>query len=146
MTFDRDLFKELDTTVTSKVKIGNKEYTVVNGKGTVAVESFSGTKLIQEVLFVHNISQNLLSVGQLLENGFKVIFEGNRCLIKDSKDEDVFRVKMRGKSFALDSLEEEQTTFFATKVNKEICYKRLGHFHHKSYVEYVEERVSSKLA
>lgn len=46
MTFDRNLFKELDTLVVSKVKIGNGEYIKVKGKGTVAIESFSGTKLI----------------------------------------------------------------------------------------------------
>ena len=77
MTFDHDLFKELDTLVASKVKIGNGEYIVINGKGTKAIESTSGTKLIRDVLFVPNISQNLLSVGQLLEKGFKFIFETN---------------------------------------------------------------------
>ena len=51
MTFDHDLFKELDTLVASKVKIGNGEYIVVNGKGTKAIESTSGTKLIRDVLF-----------------------------------------------------------------------------------------------
>ena len=77
MTFDRDLFKELDTSVVSKVKIGNGENIVVKGKCTVAIESISGTKLIRDVLFVHNISQNLLSIVQLIRRGFKVIFETN---------------------------------------------------------------------
>ena len=102
MTFDRDLFKELDTSVVSKVKIGNGEYIAIKGKGTIAFESISGTKLIRNVLFVPNISQNLLSVGQLNRRGFKVIFETNKCLIKDAAGNDVFRVKMKGKSFALD--------------------------------------------
>ena len=57
-TFDRDLFKELETSVVSKVKISNGEYIKVKGKGTVAIESISGTKLIKDVLFVPNISQN----------------------------------------------------------------------------------------
>ena len=39
MTFDRDLFKDLDTSVVSKVKIGNGEYIAVKGKGIVAIES-----------------------------------------------------------------------------------------------------------
>ncbi|KAJ8898809.1 hypothetical protein K2173_007234 [Erythroxylum novogranatense] len=83
MTFDRDLFKELDTSIISKVKIGNGECIAVKGKGIFAVETSKGTKLIREVLFVPNINQNLLSVGQLLENGFKVVFESNHCLIKN---------------------------------------------------------------
>ncbi|XP_043805248.1 uncharacterized protein LOC122721479 [Manihot esculenta] len=108
MTFDRDLFKDLDTSFISKVKIGNGEYIAAEEKGTVAIETLKGTKFIREVLFVPDVSQNLLSVGQLLENGFKLFFESNHCLIKNSKDEDIFRVRMKGKSFALEPL---QATF-----------------------------------
>lgn len=79
MTFDHDLFKELDTSIVSKVKVDNRAYIAIKGKGTMAIESSSGTKLIRDVLFVPNISQNLLSVGQLLEKGLKVIFEKNQC-------------------------------------------------------------------
>ena len=60
MTFDRDLFKELDTSVVSKVKIGNGEYIVVKGKGIVVIESILGTKLIRDVLFVPNISKKFV--------------------------------------------------------------------------------------
>ena len=44
MMLYRDLFKELDTLVASKVKIGNGEYIVVKGKSTMAIESTLGTK------------------------------------------------------------------------------------------------------
>ena len=91
----------------SKVKISNGEYIAVKGKGTMAIESTLGTKLIRDVLFVPNICQNILSVGQFLEKGFKVIFETNQCLIKDVEGKDMVRVKMKGKSFALDPLEKE---------------------------------------
>ena len=60
-------------------------------------------------MFVPDIDQNLLSVGQLLEKGFKVLFEDKFYLIKDENGKDVFKIKMRGKSFALNVLKEEQT-------------------------------------
>ncbi|RDX95903.1 hypothetical protein CR513_21500, partial [Mucuna pruriens] len=41
MTFDRVLFKELNTSIVSKVKIGNGEHIAVKGKGTVAIENIS---------------------------------------------------------------------------------------------------------
>ncbi|TYH77571.1 hypothetical protein ES332_D04G163000v1 [Gossypium tomentosum] len=82
ITFDRDLFKELDTSIVSQVNIGNEEYNAVEGKCTAAIESILCTKLIKYVLFVPNISQILLSVFQLIQKGFKVIFETNHCLIK----------------------------------------------------------------
>ena len=111
------------TLVAFKVKIGNGEYIVVKGNGIMAIESTSCTKLIRDVLFMPNISQNLLSVGQLLEKGFKVIFETNQCLIKDAEGKDMFKVKMKGKSnqlWSLDPLDEEQSFFSTTKINVEI--------------------------
>ncbi|RDX68559.1 hypothetical protein CR513_52432, partial [Mucuna pruriens] len=38
MTFDCDFFKELDTSIVSKVKIGKGEHIAVKGKGIVAIE------------------------------------------------------------------------------------------------------------
>ncbi|XP_016578836.1 uncharacterized protein LOC107876422 [Capsicum annuum] len=80
MTSDQELFKELDKFVISKVKIGNGEYLDAKGKGTIAIQSPVGLKLIADVFFVLDLDQNLLSIGQLLENGFKVLFEEkNMC-------------------------------------------------------------------
>ena len=108
MTYDQGIFRELDKTTVSKVRIGNGEYISTRGKGTVAIESLSGLKLIPDVLFVPNIDQNLLSVGQLLEKGFKVLFKDKFYMIKDANRKYVFKIKMRDKSFALNLLEEEQ--------------------------------------
>ncbi|RDX98813.1 hypothetical protein CR513_18214, partial [Mucuna pruriens] len=70
----------------SKVKIGNGEHIAVKGKGTVAIKSF------------------------------KVIFESDQCLTKDANDNEVLKVKMKGKSFALDLMKEEQKAFSATTI------------------------------
>ncbi|RVW87111.1 Retrovirus-related Pol polyprotein from transposon TNT 1-94 [Vitis vinifera] len=58
----------------------------VKGKRIVAIESLIGLKYITDVLYVPDIDQNLLSVGQLIEKGFKVIFEDKWCMIKDAKE------------------------------------------------------------
>jgi len=50
----------------------------------VAIKGNTGLKLIYEVLYVPEINQNLLSVGQLLEKGYKVLFEDKFCLITDA--------------------------------------------------------------
>ncbi|KAL6325171.1 hypothetical protein AAG906_023016 [Vitis piasezkii] len=107
MTNNQDLFRELDRTAISKVRIGNSEYIPVKGKGTVAIESQTSLKLIYDVLFVSDIDQNLLSVGQLVEKEFKVYFEDRNCIIKDAEGKEVFNIKMKGKSFALNLLEDE---------------------------------------
>jgi predicted aspartyl protease len=115
MTYDRELFNDLDETTISKVRIGNGALIEVKGKGTVAIESLSGLKLISDVLYVPKINQNLLSVTQLLENGYKVLFEDKKCVIKDANNIEMVNVQMKGKSFALDLINEEQHA----AVNKE---------------------------
>ena len=67
-----------------------------------------GLKLISDVLYVPEINQNLLSVTQLLEKGYKVLFEDKNCVIKDTKVIEVFKVQMKDKNFALDLMKEEQ--------------------------------------
>jgi len=74
MTYDKTLFKDLRPTKVSKVRIGNGSYIPAKGKGTILISTTSGIKTISDVLYVPDIDQNLLSVGQLLEKGFKVIF------------------------------------------------------------------------
>ena len=130
MTGDEELFRELDRSQVSKVRIGNGAYIAVKGKGTIAIESCRGTKLISDVLFVPEIDQNLLSVRQLTSKGFKVIFENEQCLIKDANNVDVFRIKMKGKSYPFDPMEEEQAVYSANTTTAELWHKRMGHFHH----------------
>ena len=62
MSSDISMFRKLDKTCTSKVKIGNGDLIKVKGRGVMAVETSLGTKLIYDVLFVPKIDQNLLSV------------------------------------------------------------------------------------
>ena len=67
----------------------------------------------------------------MIEKGFKVHFEDKYCLIKDTSGQEMFKVKMRGKSFTLNPLEEEQTAFPTKESATEIWHKMLGHYHHQ---------------
>jgi len=82
MTYDKELFEELKNTEVKIMRIGNDELLEVKGKGTVAIASYEGTKFMSYVLFVPKIDQNLLSVGQLLDKGYKVLFENKQYLIE----------------------------------------------------------------
>lgn len=67
MINDEKLFKELDRSATSKVKINNGDYIALKGRGTIAFESYSGTKTISDVLYVPKIDQNLLATAHNLK-------------------------------------------------------------------------------
>ncbi|XP_019263915.1 PREDICTED: uncharacterized protein LOC109241607 [Nicotiana attenuata] len=108
MTYDRNLFKEFTSIGNKKVRIENSDYILAKRKGTVAIPTNSGTKKISDVLYVPDIDQNLLSVGQLIEKGFKVSFEDKYYFIYDATGLEILRVKMRGKNFSFDPTEDEE--------------------------------------
>ena len=87
------------------------KHIAVKGQGTIAISPCHGTKLITDVLYVPEIGQNLLSVGQLVERGYKELFNNDYCLSNDANDSDLFRIEMKEKSFVLIPLEEEQIAF-----------------------------------
>ena len=80
----------------SNVRMGDDKYIVVKGKGMVAISTCSSTKFISDVLFVLEVDQNLLSVGQLIAKGFKEVFEDRSCLMKDAKGKEVVKINMKG--------------------------------------------------
>jgi len=91
-------------------------------------------KYISDVLYVPDIDQNLLSVGQLMEKGFKVMFEDQWCLIKDNLGNNMFKVKIKAKGFTLNLMEEEQSVFSAKACNDELWHERVGHFHYAGLI------------
>ncbi|KAA8515158.1 hypothetical protein F0562_018337 [Nyssa sinensis] len=99
MCHNAAMFRDLDETYSSKVKIGNGEYVKVIGKGTIVVKTTSDIKLIPDMLCVLDISQNLLSVGsetrplnpstdgRNLTAAFRVIFKNSEVLHSASENE-----------------------------------------------------------
>ena len=101
MTSNFNLFKALDKSYTFKVRIGNGEFIDVKGNGVVAVDTLACTKLIFDVLFVHEIHQNLLNVSQLLEKNYSVVFKHKAYMIYDATGCELLYISMREKSFPL---------------------------------------------
>jgi hypothetical protein len=129
MTPDRSLFRTLQSIEVAKVRIGNGACIAAKGKGTIAITTKSGTKTISEVLYVPEIDQNLLSVGQLIEKGMKVVFENYFCYVFDAAGQLILQAKMKGKSFSFLPFEEEYSAFQTKLTDMEVWHKRLGHCH-----------------
>ncbi|KAL0345816.1 UNVERIFIED_CONTAM: hypothetical protein Sradi_4412900 [Sesamum radiatum] len=68
MMENRDIFEKLDPNVTSQIILGDSSQRSAKEKGTIAIHTKEGNKkLITDVLYVPNLSHNLLSVGQLIQ-------------------------------------------------------------------------------
>lgn len=84
MTGNKDLFSSFDSTVKNKVKLGDDHLVNVQGMGTVSVLSKNNEKkCIREVYYVQGLKHNLISVGQLSQHGYDVVFKGIVCTIYD---------------------------------------------------------------
>eukprot|EP01018_Ginkgo_biloba_P037147 Gb_15820 [translate_table: standard] len=85
MTYNAKLFKEIkEDTEENKVVSGDNNTQEVKGKGVVSIKTETGeTKNISDVLLVPGLKMNLLSVGQMMEQDYKLEFDNGECLIKD---------------------------------------------------------------
>ncbi|WKA10494.1 hypothetical protein VitviT2T_028060 [Vitis vinifera] len=118
------------------VKVGNGGYVDVKGRGTVAIKTNSGIKLISDVLFVPDISQNLLSVGQMLEKQYSLQFKDNQCIIFDPYGEKLLCLKMKSKSFAINWENAAEYAYAGvTQSVSDLWHKRFGHYNQRSLVE-----------
>ncbi|KAK2976178.1 hypothetical protein RJ640_012464 [Escallonia rubra] len=84
MAGNESIFIHMDSTFKSQVKLGNRALIEAKGKGTIGIQTNEGDRFIRDVQLVPNLDQNLRSVGQLLEHGYKLDFEGNGCIIYDN--------------------------------------------------------------
>jgi transposase InsO family protein len=86
MTGNRELLSSIDSSISSDITLGNDYLVKVQGRGTVPILTKQNVKKdISNVYHVPDLKHNLLSVGQLIEKGYKVLFEGVSCKIYDRK-------------------------------------------------------------
>lgn len=131
MSCSRSLFKDLDETKKSDVRLGDDKQVQVEGKGTVVIKDIQGeTKLVPDVQFVPNIAHNLLSVGQMMSNGYRIVFDDDACTIVEKKSGHVVAVvKMtQNKMFPLDASNIKNSALIL-KGNSEakLWHLRYGH-------------------
>jgi hypothetical protein len=77
LTGNKDLLSCIDSSLSSNITLGNDSLVKVQGKGIVHILTKQNVKKdINNVYHVPNLKHNLLSVGQLIEHGYNLLFEG----------------------------------------------------------------------
>lgn len=67
-----------------EVIMADRSVRIVEGKGIVAIKYQTGTiNHIHGVQYVPSLSQNLLSVGQLFQRQYKLIFDNDQVIVFD---------------------------------------------------------------
>ncbi|RDY02018.1 hypothetical protein CR513_14575, partial [Mucuna pruriens] len=82
MTYDKELFKQLESTKVKWVKIGNDEHIPVKGKGTIAIISYSCTKILTDILYtIFPITTNSIDLWHKRLGHFHHL--GMSCMLKN---------------------------------------------------------------
>lgn len=73
MTGNKDLFSTLDATVKGTVKLGDSLSVQIEGRGSILLETKSGEhKLLTDILYIPCLKNNIFSIGQAEESGWKI--------------------------------------------------------------------------
>ena len=102
MTKDSFSSIELDTSVKTPIRLGNGAVVKPNGKGIIRIETRKGVKHIRKsYIHVPELSKNLISVSQLMRNGYIIQFQGNTCSILNPSRIEIASIPIKDKSFVL---------------------------------------------
>lgn len=87
MSGNKTVFHNLQETSHQTVKLGDGKVLQVAGVGCIKLHQNGGKlSLLKNVQYVPQLTHNLLSVGQLMDNGFDVNFSRSECKITSLDD------------------------------------------------------------
>ncbi|MCO5575276.1 hypothetical protein L7F22_029076 [Adiantum nelumboides] len=136
ITSRKDLFCSLDAAPTGKkVTCANNASYPIKGVGKILITISDGSDLcLPDVLYVPGIKKNLLSVSSLAKNGLRVIFEDDRCIVRDRENgySLITTGTLENGLFVLDRYEKQiQACIAETKTqamqDAELWHARFGH-------------------
>ena len=86
VTGNSHLLRDITDSRIPHIKTAGGQLMPVAGQGTVITSNSSREiKEIHRVLYLPGVKTNLLSVGKLIDIGYKVLFESTKCIIYDRK-------------------------------------------------------------
>ncbi|KAL0855319.1 hypothetical protein Bca101_060472 [Brassica carinata] len=84
MTGNRSYFKNIDETVTGKVRFGDDSRIDIKGKGFILFVTQAGEKkVLPNVYYIPNLRSNIISLGQATESGCDVRMKGDYLTLHD---------------------------------------------------------------
>ncbi|KAJ9566785.1 LOW QUALITY PROTEIN: hypothetical protein OSB04_002751 [Centaurea solstitialis] len=136
MTGVKDHFNEIDEKITGNVRFGDGSYVEIKGKGSILLECKNEEQRV--------VSQsNILSLGQLTENGCKVVMENDLLLLYDSSNDILLKVtRSKNRLYKANLRIGKPVCLFANLHDKSwLWHARLGHLNFGS----MKNMVSKKL-
>lgn len=136
MTGEKSWFTELNDGFKHSVRLGNNSRLMVEGKGNIRFEVEGITQVITDVYYIPNLSNNLLSIGQLQEKQLKFVIENGTCIIYHPQRGQIVKTKTTLNRMFLIYAKNKSISEKCLKVEEEdlgsLWHRRLGHLNNMS--------------
>ncbi|KAM2946602.1 hypothetical protein COP2_029388 [Malus domestica] len=136
MTSREELLVEINRSIKAKVQVGTGVLVDVKGKGTLVIDTDKGKRYIREVMLVPGIAENLLSVGQMTEHGYFLLFGDYKVDIFDDRTLTNLVVSVKQKGNRCFPLVFKSNDHLVLKTNvhqsSTMWHKRFGHLNFRS--------------
>ena len=121
-----------------EISLGDGHIAKVIGKGAVLLKTAIGQSKIQryelkDVLFVPELSYNLLSVSEISKAGRIITFASSECVVPDSNQRIIATASLIGSLYQLNVIDGKETvSAVVTESNEVLWHRRYGHFGFKT--------------
>ncbi|PWA92889.1 zinc finger, CCHC-type [Artemisia annua] len=130
MTGTKSHFRDIDESVTGKVRFGDGSYVQIKGKGSILLGCKNQEqKVISDVYYIPNLKSNILSLGQLTEIGCRVIMDGDNLTLYDKSRNLLMKVvRSRNRLYSIRLQIDTPICLLANVDNQAwLWHARLGH-------------------
>ncbi|KAL8124006.1 hypothetical protein AgCh_011855 [Apium graveolens] len=141
MTCFKEKFARLDENVTGQVHFRDGTTVKIEEKETVIMMCKNGEeRLLHDVYYIPNLRNNIVSLGQMSEDGNEVVLRGEYLWVRDKDDQLLMKVKRLPNHLYKIVIETKIQECFLNKVDEiaRLWHRRLGH------VNYQEIHLMSK--
>lgn len=135
MTGQRSKFIKLDENITLQVKFGDGSVVHIKGRSSIVIKCKLGEeRVLQEVYYIPSLCNNIISLGQLSEEGNKVTINGDQLWIHDKYGTLLINVKRTPNRLYKVIIEDSKTHFLLSKADEAtwLWHSRLGHVKFKA--------------
>ncbi|KAJ9560140.1 hypothetical protein OSB04_005300 [Centaurea solstitialis] len=130
MTGDKEKFSELNESVRGYVRFGDDSRVRIEGKGSIFFICKNGEKrMLRDVYYIPSLCNNIISLGQLAQDGDRILMHGLFLWIHDKKGRLLMKVKQsKNRLYKIVLSHEEPHCFLSRKEESSwLWHSRLGH-------------------
>src|ERR1044072_5970279 len=132
MTGERHMFQELELKAGGVVRFGGNQKGKIIGSGTIG---YGKSPSIKSVLLVEGLMHNLLSISQLADNGYDVLFNQKSCEVVSQKDGSIlFNGKRKNNIYKIsisDLVKQNAKCLLSVYEEQWVWHRTLGHINLK---------------